>query len=71
MHEQGVSIWFFIGIALLVTGGLILGTGLLELVYPPEIRVVMYELHASVWWGGLLFAVGLFYSIRFHPKKIW
>ncbi len=67
MHEHGISIWFFIGIALLFIGGLILGTGLFELVYPPEFRVVMYNLHAPIWWGGLMFAAGLFYSIHFRP----
>ncbi len=69
MHEHGVSIWFFIGIALLVTGGLIFGTGVYEVVNPPEFRVVMYELHAPIWWGGLMFVLGLFYCVRFRPVK--
>ncbi len=38
MREGGISIWFFIGIALLVNGVLILGAGLYELLRPPDTR---------------------------------
>jgi hypothetical protein len=71
MHEGGVSIWFFIGICLLVTGALIFGTGIFELVSPPplEHRVVLYQLHAPVWWGGIMFALGAFYCFHFRPGK--
>lgn len=67
---SSLSIWFFIGISLLVNGALILGTGLYELVHPPEFRVVLYQLHASVWWGALLFGVGLVYCLRFSPSRM-
>jgi len=65
-----LSIWFFIGVSLLVNGALICGTGIYELVSPPENRVVLYELHANIWWGGVLFAVGLFYCLRFAPTRV-
>jgi hypothetical protein len=64
-----ISIWFFIGISLLVNGLLILGSGIYELVHPPEVRVVLYRLHASIWWGGVLTALGAGYSIYFAPGK--
>ena len=64
-----LSIWFFIGICLLVNGALICGTGIYELVSPPADKVVLYNLHANVWWGGVLFIVGLIYSIRFSPAQ--
>jgi hypothetical protein len=66
---DSISIWFFIGISLLVNGVLILGAGLYELVYPPETRVVLYNLHASVWWGALLLLVGVGYCYRFRPGR--
>lgn len=71
MHEGGISIWYFIGISLLVMGGLIFGTGVYQLVSPPPIeqRVVLYQVHAPVWWGALLFVAGLFYCVRFRPGK--
>jgi hypothetical protein len=54
-----LSIWFFIGVCLLVNGALICGTGIYELVSPPAEKVVLYDLHANVWWGGVLFILGL------------
>lgn len=67
--SSSISIWFFIGIALVVNGALILGAGLYELWYPPASPVVLYNLHASIWWGGLLLALGVFYCIRFSPAR--
>jgi hypothetical protein len=65
----GISIWFFVGIALLVNGALIFGAGLWELVYPPANPVVLFRLHANVWWGAVLFALGILYSLRFSPRR--
>ncbi|HYG97576.1 MAG TPA: hypothetical protein VD837_00485 [Terriglobales bacterium] len=63
-----ISIWFFIGISLAVNGGLILGAGLYEwFIQPPQNPVVLYDLHAGVWWGAVLLAVGLIYCVRFKP----
>ena len=64
-----ISIWFFIGISLLVNGVIILGAGLYELVHPPEFPPVLYQLHASVWWGALLAILGAFYCWHFMPKQ--
>jgi len=72
MHEGGISIWFFIGGCLMVIGALILGTGVMELVHPPALdqRVVLYELHAPIWWGGLLFVLGVSYCLHFRPGRV-
>lgn len=67
--KNSISIWFFIGISLVVNGLLILGAGLYEFAHPPQNPVVLYHLHASVWWGALLFILGLFYCWRFAPRN--
>lgn len=64
-----LSIWFFTGICLLVNGALICATGIYELVSPPADKVVLYDLHANIWWGGVLFVVGLIYSLRYSPAR--
>ncbi|MGA2856910.1 MAG: hypothetical protein ABSE40_08580 [Candidatus Sulfotelmatobacter sp.] len=64
-----LSIWFFIGVCLLVNGVLIFATGIYEVAHPPESRVVLYDLHANIWWGGLLLILGLLYSLHFSPAK--
>jgi hypothetical protein len=64
------SIWFFIGISLGVNGALILAAGIYQLLNPPaNPGIVLYELHANVWWGALLLLLGLLYSIRFRPGR--
>ena len=45
--DGAISIWFFIGISLLVNGLLILAAGLYELSHPPAFKVVLYDLHAK------------------------
>ncbi|MBV9742765.1 MAG: hypothetical protein JO099_03305 [Acidobacteriia bacterium] len=70
MHRPGmISIWFFIGNLLLVYGLLILGAGIYELTAPPERPVVLANLHAGIWWGALLIALGAFYARRFRPGR--
>ena len=64
-----ISIWFFIGLLLLAYGVLILGSGIYELMSPPEHPVVLAELHAGVWWGVLLILLGAIYTWKFSPKK--
>lgn len=65
-----VSIWFFIGVSLLVNGALILGAGIYQLLNPPaETTIVLYNLHANVWWGAILFVVGLIYTIAARPGR--
>src|SRR5581483_5880237 len=67
---SSISIWFFIGISLLVNGALIFGSGLYELIHPPAFPVVLYQLHASIWWGALLFIAGVFYCVHFNPNRV-
>ncbi len=69
MTEGRISIWFFIGLILLIYGVLILGTGLYNYFYPPDHQVVLSHLHAAIWWGALLAAIGGFYCYRFLPTR--
>jgi hypothetical protein len=64
-----LSIWFFIGVLLLVYGVLICGAGIYELSSPPEHPVVHADLHAGIWWGALLLVLGGIYTFRFRPSR--
>jgi hypothetical protein len=69
MRDSGISIWFFIGVLLALYGALILAYGLYELASGQTANVVLANLHAPVWWGGALLALGLFYGVRFRPGR--
>ena len=69
MREGGISIWFFIGISLVVNGVLILAAGIYELIDPPQTTVVLFHLHASVWWGAILAIIGVAYCYFYAPGK--
>ena len=62
-----IQVWFFVGVLLLVYGFLIFASGLAEWSHPPN--TVLAKLHAPVWWGGLLFVLGLIYCIKFAPNR--
>lgn len=67
--QHQVPIWYFIGILLTTYGVLILGSGIYSLYRPPEHPVALHNLHADVWWGVLLLALGLVYVVKFAPSK--
>jgi divalent metal cation (Fe/Co/Zn/Cd) transporter len=69
MSEQHhiIPIWFFVGFLLLVYGFLILVSGLAEWAHPPD--TVLSDLHAPVWWGALLVALGVVYCVKYYPKR--
>jgi hypothetical protein len=68
MHSARISIWFFIGVLLAVYGAMILGYGIFTLVSGENSNVALANLHAPVWWGALLTALGLFYLVKFRPR---
>ena len=77
-----ISIWFFIGVSLAVNGALIMAAGIYQVVNPPAVDlggikvvnprdpgVVLFNLHANVWWGAVLLIIGLIYCVKFAPRR--
>jgi heme A synthase len=68
MHgKQEISVWFFIGVLLVIYGILIIGATVTS---GPNDQVVFAEYHIGTWWGALLLVIGAIYSIAFRPKKL-
>lgn len=65
--RQTLSIWFFCGILMLAYGVVLVVTGALEFNHPPP--TVLASLHPTLWWGAVLSLFGLFYTLRFRPRK--
>ena len=62
-----IPVWFFVGLLLLTYGVVIFVTGLREWSNLPD--TVLANLHAPVWWGGLLIVLGAVYCGIFRPGK--
>jgi hypothetical protein len=68
-RKQQISIWYFIGLLILVYGVLILGAGIQEVISLPADPLVLGELHVGVWWGALLVILGGLYVYLFRPGR--
>jgi hypothetical protein len=68
-HREPISIWYFVGLILTVYGVLIMGAGLYDLIAGIKRDTVLAELHAGVWWGGLLLILGIVYLHFFSPGR--
>ena len=60
------SIWYFVGLLLLVMGALVFLAGLIELVSPSARHTVLAEIHPGVWWGAVMLVAG---SIFFFKNR--
>ena len=58
------SIWYFVGLILLVMGGLVLLAGLIELVAPSGRQTVLSEIHPGIWWGVVMIAAGALFFFK-------
>lgn len=70
MSKHVNSIWFLIGLQLLIYGVLITGTGVWELFYPPVQMTELAWTHPAIWWGAVLLVLGIFYVNRFRPAQV-
>jgi hypothetical protein len=69
MRHATISIWFFNGVLLTLYGLMIGGYGVFELISGHTAPVVLSQLHAPLWWGGIMLILGLVYCVKFAPKK--
>lgn len=67
--KRTISIWFFIGVLLFVYGVLAIGADIYYQGHPLQRQVELSYLRPGLWWGALLVAMGVFYTVRFRPGK--
>jgi hypothetical protein len=63
------SIWYFIGLLILVYGLLIFAAGIVDLASPPAHPLVLSQLHMGIWWGALMIVLGGMYTFLFRPRR--
>lgn len=70
MPKRGlISIWFFVGVVLLLYGVIVVGAGVYGFFVRPEPAPVLWRLHADFWWGLLLLALGTVYTWKYAPRS--
>ena len=60
MIKFHLSLWTFVGAILLVYGIIIFSAGIYYL-YDPPVQTFLYNFNPSLWWGGILFILGLIF----------
>jgi FtsH-binding integral membrane protein len=63
-------IWYFVGLALLVMGVVILATGVYDLVNHIESKKVLARLHPAVWWGAIMTVFGLVFVLANRKSSV-
>jgi energy-converting hydrogenase Eha subunit E len=66
-HHHMLSVWFFIGVLLLIDGIIILSAGIAD--YHRPSSVVLGKYHAPLWGGALLIVLGTLYTWLNWPRK--
>ena len=64
------TIWYFVGLILIVMGGLVFLSGLMQWISPAQQQTVLAETYPAIWWGGLMLVTGLIYFISNKNKVV-
>lgn len=65
MSEHAMKpIWYFVGLILLIMGGLILLSGIYQILFPPSVKTVLAETHPDLWWGAIMILFGGFMYLK-------
>jgi hypothetical protein len=57
------SIWFFVGILLLVIGAIVLLAGIVGVASPGGHPTVLASLQPRLWWGALMVVAGILFLL--------
>ena len=64
------SIWFFVGLILLVMGGIICLSGIYNLINPPQVKTVLANTHPDIWWGAVMLVFGGVMFLKTKNKTV-
>ena len=71
MSEHAMKpIWYFVGLILLIMGGLILVSGIYQLISPPAVKTVLGETHPDLWWGAIMILFGGFMYLKARKQSV-
>lgn len=64
------TIWFFVGLILFAIGVIVIAAGVYDLIFPANTGARLTNLHANIWWGGLILLAGLLYIVKNRNKYV-
>ncbi len=64
------TIWYFVGLLLVIMGCIITVSGVFSLISPPEQPKVLSELHPDLWWGIVMIVAGLIFLLTNWKKTV-
>ena len=69
--EKGMrSIWYFVGLILLIIGIIVLAAGIYELISPANQNTKLTHLHINIWWGAIITIAGVIYTLKNKNKYV-
>ena len=63
-------IWFFVGLILLVMGGIIFLNGIYLWINPPAEQKVLANTHPDVWWGAVMIVFGGILFLKTRKQEV-
>ncbi len=57
-HAEMKSIWYLVGMLLLMMGIVITAAGIYHFIDPPATPPVLFSLHPDLWWGVVMIVAG-------------
>ncbi|HOV98244.1 MAG TPA: hypothetical protein PK595_01590 [Bacteroidota bacterium] len=57
-QQQVKPIWYFVGLILMIMGGIIFCTGIYLYFHPSMNPTVLAETHPNLWWGSIMILFG-------------
>jgi uncharacterized membrane protein len=64
------SIWFLVGLIMLIIGLIVVAAGIYDFFYPSGEKVKLSGLHTNIWWGALIVIAGALYVIKNKDKYV-
>lgn len=69
--EKGMrSIWYFVGLIMLIIGIIVFAAGIYELINPANQNIKLTNLHTNIWWGAIIAITGLIYVAKNKDKYV-
>ncbi len=69
--EKGMrSIWYFVGLIMLIIGIIVFAAGIYDLLNPTNQNIKLTNLHTNIWWGAVIAFTGLIYTVKNRNKYI-